>query len=668
MAQVIQLGAINTAALQVADVYIQVVPPQLLLNGIPTNVVGLVGTASWGPVGSPAIIGPYADYVAQFGQMVPRRYDMGTHQYTANLQGGSAIFRCVRVSDGSDVAASATVQTNCLTLTSKYTGTLGNAQSVDIGPGTGPNSFRAVVKHPGQVAEVFDNIYQGVQTLAVTPGTGYTSVPSLVFTAPQLASTSSLDPRTATAVATLKLLAAPTVAAGGSGYVVGDTITLANGIILTVATVSTGAVASVTLTNGGSLTAGAIPTNPAAQVSTSGSGTGATFTLGAWGLGTPTITDNGRGYNAAPTVTVVGGGGSGGSVTATVAYWSNIAQAINQGQFGLRGPSRFVIATNGTGTSSPTTTTYALSGGTDGANVNATTLLGVDVIPRKGMYALRSTGCSMAVLADTDDSSTWPLQIAFGYSEGVYMIATGPAGDSITNAVAVKASVGADAYPFKLMLGDWVYITDVVNGGMRRLVSPQGFVAGLLGNLSPAHSTLNKRLLGIVGTQKSDTGIPYSIADLQVLAQNGIDVICNPIPAGNYFGCRNGRNTSSNPAVRGDNYTRMTNFIAYTIAGGIGLYVGQLQTKETRRRAKTTLDTFFSNLQQQELIGNVAGYDAFEVKLDDSNNPFSRVSLGYMQADVRVTYLSVIEFFIVNVEGGQTVFIDRRTQAVNSVF
>jgi hypothetical protein len=661
MAQVVQLGQLNTAALQVADVYVQIVPPQLIINGIPSNVLGVIGTATWGPVGSPTIIGPYNDYVAQFGQMVPRQFDMGTQVYTASLQGGNAVFRCVRVTDGNDVAASVVVQTNCLTLTSKYTGTDGNRQSVSIGPGSAPGSYRATVNFPGQVAEVFDNVFQGVQTLTVVPGTGYTSVPSLVASAPQAIPLYS--PQTARLRATLKLLAAPTVAVGGTGYTVGDTITLPNGVVLTVATVATTAVATVTMTSPGNLTAGAVPTNPVAPVSTSGAGAGATFTLGAWGLGTAIIDDPGRGYTTAPTVTVVGGGGSGATVTATIAYWPNMAQAINKGQFGLRGPSMFVVATSGSGISSPATATYQLTGGTDGANVNAASLIGVDVIPRKGMYALRSTGCSIGLLADVDDYTTFPLQIQFGLGEGVYMVGTGPAGDSITNAVALKASSATDSYAFKLMFGDWVYILDTINGGITRMVSPQGFAAGMLANLAPNQSSLNKQMLGIVGTQKSLTQIPYSIADLQVLAQNGIDLICNPIPRGNVFGCRNGRNTSSNQAIHGDNYTRMTNFIAFTIAGAIGIYVGQLQTADERRRARVTLDSFFANLQQQGLIGNASGTDAWETKLDDSNNPFSRVSLGYMQADVRVTYLSVIEFFLVNIEGGQTVYISRNTVA-----
>lgn len=73
---------------------------------------------------------------------------------------------------------------------------------------------------------------------------------------------------------------AAAVAAGGSGYAVGNTITLANGVVLTVATLSVSAVATVTITNAGSIASGATaPANPQAQVSTNGTGTGATFNL-----------------------------------------------------------------------------------------------------------------------------------------------------------------------------------------------------------------------------------------------------------------------------------------------------------------------------------------------------------------------------------------------------
>jgi hypothetical protein len=75
---------------------------------------------------------------------------------------------------------------------------------------------------------------------------------------------------------------APTPSAAGSGYVVGDQITLTGGTFLVavtvqVATLSGSGVATVTLVEGGRYTA--IPGNPVAQGSTTGSGTGATFTV-----------------------------------------------------------------------------------------------------------------------------------------------------------------------------------------------------------------------------------------------------------------------------------------------------------------------------------------------------------------------------------------------------
>jgi hypothetical protein len=77
-----------------------------------------------------------------------------------------------------------------------------------------------------------------------------------------------------------KKVSVAVVASGGTGYAVGNTISLGNGVVLTVATLTTTAVATATITNPGSIPAAATPpTNPVAQVSSSGAGTGATFTL-----------------------------------------------------------------------------------------------------------------------------------------------------------------------------------------------------------------------------------------------------------------------------------------------------------------------------------------------------------------------------------------------------
>lgn len=508
-----QVGALNTTALIVPDLYVQIVPPQtLLLNGVPTNVLGVVGSASWGPVGQPMVVGSMGDYAAAFGSVVARQYDMGTVVAIA-VQQGASNFRCVRVSDGTDSAASVSVL-GALTLTALYTGSLGNALTATIAPGAAANSWRVAIAMPGRTPEVFDNIQ----------------------------------------------------------------------------------------------------------------GTGA-------------------------------------------AFWQAAAAAINNGTGPLRGASQLVVATAGTSSVAASAGTFPFSAGTPGsdgaAGLTAGMLLGQDTLPRTGMYALRGQGCGIGVIADFDDSTQWSAEVAFGLEEGCYMILAGPPGDTIANAVATKQTAGIDSYAAKLMFGDWIWWYDQANG-VTRLVSPQGFVAGRLANLSPEQSSLNKPLYGVVGSQKSGqaaagTSGTWSSADLSVLLSAGIDVIANPQPGGAFWGVRGGLNTASNGAINGDNYTRLTNYIAATLSAGMGQYVGQLVNATLFQNIRGTLLAFLNAMLGQGLLGSTDGSLPFAVVCDISNNPVSRTALGYVQADVQVQYQAINEFFIVNVEGGQIVQVSQQT-------
>jgi hypothetical protein len=146
---VVQQGQVNTTSLVVPDVVVQIVPPQQnYVNGVATNILGLVGTATWGPVNSPTIIGDVNQYVASFGNIQPRKYDMGTAAWAAILNGASNM-RCVRVTDGSDTAATATIGTTGITIASKYTGSLGNGISAMLAAGTASGSWRVTVTLPG---------------------------------------------------------------------------------------------------------------------------------------------------------------------------------------------------------------------------------------------------------------------------------------------------------------------------------------------------------------------------------------------------------------------------------------------------------------------------------------------------------------------------------------
>ena len=506
---IVQQGSINTTALVVPDLYVQIVPPQqTLLNGVPTNVVGVVGTAEWGPIGVPVICSNMADYATAFGQIIARKFDMGTQVATA-VQQGANNFRCVRVTDGTDVKA--TVQDNPttpdITFSAKYTGSLGNQITVSLATGSKASTWKAVVGIPGYQPEVFDNI----------------------------------------------------------------------------------------------------------------SGTGN-------------------------------------------AFWVALANAINNGTGALRGPSQIITAAANAGTAAPAAATYALAAGTDGAaTITAAVLVGTDVTPRTGMYCLRSQGCSIGVLADADDSTQWSVQAAFGLAEGIYMILTGPAGDTIANAVTVKGTAGIDSYAAKLMFGDWLYWYDQVNAQIR-LVSPQGIAAGRLANLSPEQSSLNKQLFAVIGSQKagvvgSGQAHTYSAAELQTLFQAGIDVITNPAPGGQYWAVRLGHNTSSNEGTAGDNYTRLTNYIAATEAAGMGIYVGQVVNTTLFQNIRATELAFLNGMLQQGMLGSTDGTLPFSVVCDITNNPQTRTALGYVQADVTVQYQAINEKFIVNMQGGQTVVV-----------
>ena len=100
--------------------------------------------------------------------------------------------------------------------------------------------------------------------------------------------------------------------------------------------------------------------------------------------------------------------------------------------------------------------------------------------------------------------------------------------------------------------------------------------------------------------------------------------------------------------ISGDNYTRLTNYIAATLAAGMGQYVGQVITADLFRRIRATQLAFLQNMLGQGLLGSTDGSLPFSVICDTSNNPSSRTDLGYVQSDAQVQYQAINEKFIVN--------------------
>lgn len=658
-------GAVNLAALTVPGVYVQLQPPAPLINGVPTDILGAVGSGSWGPLDSPVTIGGNPQEIQQnFGKPSVRKYDLGTAIYVCQQQ-GSSNFRAVRVSDGTDTASTAVLLDGSsgmgAYLTAIYTGILGNIINSVIGIGSSYTSavptYKLSVYINGGIPEVFDNIggsgeafwenlvnavNQGQSTARgpsrIVVASLFTGISGITVTAPgtytALPTVSTTGPGTGAAFAPHMGGITPTLVSGGSGYVVGNLITLAGGtrstpVVITVDSVDGGgAILTSHMSTAGNYTA--LPTNPVAQATTSGIGTGATFNMN-WIVLSVAITNPGSGYTDASAVVFSPIG-----ATATLQIGSVTA---------------------------PAQSSYLLAGGTDGATgVTSETLVGDDSAnPRTGMYALRGTGVAVTILVDADDPTFWTQQQAFASGingESCFVIGTIAAGyqDNISGAILLLQNAGIDNYGFKLAHGDWIQINDPFNG-VTRYVSPQSIMAGRLAALSPEQSSLNKPASGIIATQKTAEGRIYSDAELSQLRTGRIDIVTKPLPVGNVFGVRLGINTSSNPLQQTDNYTRMVNFLGQTILRGLGLFVGLPQTPTVRLQAKNAIQTFLGNLFDLGMIGDVNNpgdpASAYTVILDASNNSPSRVALGYMQADVTVVLFSIIQYLVVNLNAQQ---------------
>lgn len=499
-----QLGAVNISALSVPQALVQIVPPQFLFAGVSSNVCGLVGTTVWGPVNLPVVFGNYAEFAANFGPTNNRKYDMGGHVILAAAQ-GAAYFCGVRVTDGTDVAATGTIGTTGLTITARYTGSLGNSVKVTIATGTKTGTWKIVISCPGLATEIFDNL--------------------------------------------------------GSG-----------------------------------LTANAL--------------------------------------------------------------WVALAAAINSGSSTVRPASNIIIATAGASTSAPVAGTTPLTTGTDGATtITGTVLLGQDALPRTGMYALRNQGVSQFTLCDLDDTTAWSTELTFALDIAAEVIQSGPKSDTISNAATVFSGTGIDSPWFKPIFGDWIIWIDTINNIPQRITSPAAVAVGLLGNLSPQNSLLNKPIGSIVGTQSDILGKTYSYADYQALAAARLDLVAQDLTISNSFIFRLGINSSSNPVTEDDSYTRVTNFLALSLNIIGAKYLGQNQTSTQRRQAKVAMQEFLALAQTNGIIGTADDSQAYQVVLDNTNNTQATVALGYEFAYVKAIYLGIVRFFIINLEGGASVTI-----------
>src|SRR6202051_3150252 len=344
---IIQSGQANLSSLSVPDFYLQNVPPQNnIINGVQTDILGIIGTATWGAKDSPVFVGDITEYSQNFGTIQTNKYDIGTIAQSAILQGTNVIV-CVRVTDDTDVAAFADIFDTTTSsdvpgveLTAIYTGTTGNTLQVLISKGSSYTptlpTYMVSIALPNSTPEKFDNIggvgnafWQNLVN-AINNGQGSLRPPSQLVVASLSDGIGKIN-----------------VTAGGTGYATAPAVVFTGG---------------------------------------DGTGAAATAVLNAGVVETINITNPGSGYTIAPTISFTGGGGTGAAATALIGAQN-----------------------------APKLQTYQLASGTDGiTGVTDETILGTDVAPRTGMYALRNTKASVVILADVTETDTWANQVEYG--------------------------------------------------------------------------------------------------------------------------------------------------------------------------------------------------------------------------------------------------------------
>ena len=164
-----------------------------------------------------------------------------------------------------------------------------------------------------------------VNSIALTNGgSGYTSVPAVVFTG------TNATVSTATAVIAPTSVASLTVTTGGTGYTTAPTVVFTGGGgtgAVATANVAAGIVTSITVTN-----AGSGYTSLPAITFTGGGGTlaAATAVLTATSVVSITLNGGGTGYVASPTISFTGGG-VGTGATATVSAYKPFTLTLDDG-------------------------------------------------------------------------------------------------------------------------------------------------------------------------------------------------------------------------------------------------------------------------------------------------------------------------------------------------
>ena len=406
MPQISFSGAFNAAALVVPDLYVNALPPPGVIGPAPYGLLGLEGFASWGPVNKAT---PMTSSLALFGNPVVRQWDLVTHaQVVSQAQQAAGVggnLYLERVTDGTDTAATGDVGSS---VAATETATIGGTLTLN-------DILQIIFTSAG--------ISGSPVTIGYTAKSGDTPATMAAGLAALVEANAALEDASVSAIAvgnaltilypsSLSIAFTKNVTGGGT-----ETITLAAGAASIVFGLG---LTSIYTGSGGNKCSWSLS-----------SGSNSTTGTPTWRLTLQQPNFPAEIYDN------IGAG------LTYEALWAAMANAVNNGNSPIRGPSQLVIATAGTSAATPTNSTGTLSGGTDGATtISSSTMIGSDTSPRSGIYAFRGLGLTDLVIADFDDPTQETDLWEFGQSEGIYVHTSGPPGETPTAGVSAKQNSG----------------------------------------------------------------------------------------------------------------------------------------------------------------------------------------------------------------------------------
>lgn len=632
MAQIITSGTLNIPSLTTDDAYIQIVAPPNFITGVPTDVIGVVGTASWGPVNIPQHLGSGQQAVINFGPMsaasLTDPYDMPTDLYLAFSQSSSQATLeawATRVSDGTDVAAAVTIlaANSATPATATIAGTLTVGDTLQL-----IATSSALTGSPITVSYV---TRAGDTTTAMASGLVAAVNANTVLAAAGVFATSALG------VVTLYWPSTVSPNIVWTKNVVGvasETITIGSGAA---------AAGGITVT---SLYTGVLGNQMTLRIAASVAPN--TFdVLISPPVGLPEI------FRAIP----------------LAGFWRSLATAINAGQSSIRPASNNVRATTtNPAVGAPTVATYTLAGGTDGrSGVTTSTLLGSSsASPPTGVWSLNDLTPPVGIvwLTGCTDTAAPASLLTFNLTAGTTSLFSTATNLTVAACISAAQSTGV-ADPSMIFLKDWIYFFDTINN-QQRLVPSSPVVGGKWATLGPQESPGNKPVNLVIGTERNSPQIgnqPYTVSDIGQLETAGIITITNPIPRGRVFGMRHGQSSSLQAVTAPAEYWRMTMYLARSAARVVGQYIGELQSQHDDDPLRAGF-----KLQSNNFLKILEGFgqiDNFLVTCTIDRSPNALPGLGvntpasiaqhYLFGLWQVTYLSSVRFFVLSLQGGTTV-------------